>query len=149
MATIHLPPDFKEFFQLLNSHKVHYLVIGGYAVAYHGYPRATGDIDIWITTNPDNAKKIVQAIKEFGFADPDISEEIFLKEDQVIRMGVPPLRIELLTTISGVDFESCFASRIDETIDDVKISFIGLEDLKQNKKASGRHIDLNDLERLP
>ena len=149
MATIHLPPDFKEFFQLLNSHKVHYLVIGGYAVAYHGYPRATGDIDIWITTNPDNAKKIVQAIKEFGFADPDISEEIFLKEDQVIRMGVPPLRIEILTTISGVYFESCFASRIDETIEDVKISFIGLEDLKQNKKASGRHIDLNDLERLP
>ncbi|MCH7722830.1 MAG: hypothetical protein IIC76_05740 [Bacteroidetes bacterium] len=149
MATIHLPPDFKEFFQLLNSHKVHYLVIGGYAVAYHGYPRATGDIDIWITTNPDNAKKIVQAIKEFGFADPDISEEIFLKEDQVIRMGVPPLRIELLTTISGVDFKSCYANRIDETLDDVTISFIGLEDLKQNKKASGRHIDLNDLERLP
>ena len=75
MATIHLPPDFREFFQLLNSHKVLYLVIGGYAVAYHGYPRATGDIDIWIATNPDNAKKTVQAIKEFGFTDPDISEE--------------------------------------------------------------------------
>ncbi len=149
MATIHLPPDFKEFFQLLNSHKVLYLVIGGYAVAYHGYPRATGDIDIWIATNPDNAKKTVQAIKEFGFADPNISEEIFLKEDQVIRMGVPPLRIELLTTISGVDFKSCYANRIDETIDEVKISFITLEHLKQNKKASGRHIDLNDLERLP
>ncbi len=149
MATIHLPPDFSEFFQLLNSHKVHYLVIGGYAVAYHGYPRATGDIDIWIATNPDNAKKTIQAIQEFGFNDPDISEEIFLKEDQVIRMGVPPLRIELLTTISGVDFKSCYSNRIDETIDDVKISFIGLEDLKQNKKASGRHIDFNDLERLP
>ena len=149
MATIHLPPDFKEFFQLLNSHKVLYLVIGGYAVAYHGYPRATGDIDIWIATNPDNAKRTVQAIKEFGFADPDISEEIFLKEEQVIRMGVPPLRIELLTTISGVDFKSCYANRIDETIDEVKISFIDLEHLKQNKKASGRHIDLNDLERLP
>ena len=149
MATIHLPPDFKEFFQLLNSHKVLYLVIGGYAVAYHGYPRATGDIDIWIATNPDNAKRTVQAIKDFGFADPNISEEIFLKEDQVIRMGVPPLRIELLTTISGVDFKSCYANRIDETIDEVEISFIDLEHLKQNKKASGRHIDLNDLEKLP
>ncbi len=149
MATIHLPPDFKEFFQLLNSHKVHYLVIGGYAVAYHGYPRATGDIDIWIATNPDNAKRTVLAIKEFGFADPNISEEIFLKEEQVIRMGVPPLRIELLTTISGVDFKSCYDNRIDETIDEVKISFIDLEHLKQNKKASGRHIDLNDLEKLP
>ena len=149
MATIHLPPDFKEFFQLLNSHKVLYLVIGGYAVAYHGYPRATGDIDIWIATSPDNAKRTVQAIKDFGFADPDIFEEIFLKKEQVIRMGVPPLRIELLTTISGVDFKSCYANRIDETIDEVKISFIDLEHLKQNKKASGRHIDLNDLERLP
>ncbi len=134
MATIHLPPDFKEFFQLLNSHKVLYLVIGGYAVAYHGYPRATGDIDIWIATNPDNAKKTVQAIKDFGFTDPDISEEIFLKEDQVIRMGVPPLRIELLTTISGVDFKSCYANRIDETIDDDTISFIGLEHLKQESQ---------------
>ncbi len=149
MATIHLPPDFKEFFQLLNSHKVHYSVIGGYAVAYHGYPRATGDIDIWIATNPDNAKRTVQAIKDFGFADPDISEEIFLKEEQVIRMGVPPLRIKLLTTISGVYFKSCYSKRIDETIDEVKISFIDLEHLKQNKKASGRHIDFNDLERLP
>jgi hypothetical protein len=149
MATIHLAPDFKEFFQLLNSHKVLYIVIGGYAVAYHGYPRATGDIDIWIANNPDNAKRTVQAIKDFGFADPDISEEIFLKEEQVIRMGVPPLRIELLTTISGVDFKSCYANRIDETIDEVKISFIDLEHLKQNKKASGRHIDLNDLEKLP
>jgi len=77
-------------------------------VAYDGYPRATGDIDIWIATNPDNAKRTVQAIKDFGFTDPDISEEIFLKEDQVIRMGVPPLRIKLLTTISGVDFKSCY-----------------------------------------
>jgi hypothetical protein len=124
-------------------------VIGGYAVAYHGYPRATGDVDIWIAANQDNTKKVVIVMKEFGFSDPSLSEEIFLKEYQVIRMGVPPLRIELFTTISGVEFNSCYANKIDEEIDGVRISFINLENLKQNKKASGRHIDLNDLEKLP
>jgi len=149
MATIHLPPDFEEFFQLLNSHKVSYLVIGGYAVAFHGYPRATGDMYIWIAFNPENAKNVVNVLKEFGFNDPAMSEETFLKENQVIRMGVPPLRIELLTTISGVDFKSCYADRLAEDIGGIKINFISLKHLKQNKKASGRHIDLNDLENLP
>jgi len=149
MATIHLPPDFKEFFQLLNSKEVDYLVIGGYAVAYHGYPRATGDIDIWIAINPQNAKKAIEAIKEFGFNDPHLTEDIFLREEQVIRMGVPPLRIEVLTSISGVDFKSCYANRVVETIDNIEISLISLKHLKQNKKASGRYKDLNDLENLP
>jgi hypothetical protein len=116
-------------------------------VAYHGYPRTTGDVDIWIAANQDNAKKVVNVMKEFGFNDPSLSEEIILKENQVIKMGVPPLRIELFTTISGVDFQSCYVNKIDEDIDGVRISFINLENLKQNKKASGRHIDLNDLEK--
>lgn len=149
MATIHLPPDFKEFFQLLNSKGVDYLVIGGYAVAYHGYPRATGGIDVWIAINPQNAKKAIEAIKEFGFNDPNLTEDIFLREEQVIRMGVPPLRIEVLTSISGVDFKSCYANRVVETIDNIEISLISLKHLKQNKKASGRYKDLNDLENLP
>jgi len=149
MATIHLPPDFKEFFQLLNSYKVNYLVIGGYAVVYHGYPRATGDIDVWIAINPENAKKVFEVVKAFGFNDPDLSEDIFLKENKVIRMGVPPLRIELVTSISGVDFKTCYTNRVVDTIDEVEINFIGLEHLKQNKRASGRHKDLNDLENLP
>lgn len=149
MATIQLPPDFKEFFQLLNSYKVNYLVIGGYAVAYHGYPRATGDVDIWISSDLDNTKKVVNVLREFGFTDPSMSEEVFLKENQVIRMGVPPLRIELFTTISGVDFNDCYSNKVDEDIDGVILSFINLENLKQNKKSSGRHIDLNDLENLP
>jgi hypothetical protein len=118
-------------------------------VAYHGYPRTTGDVDIWIAANQDNAKKVVNVMKEFGFNDPSLSEEIILKENQVIKMGVPLLRIELFTTISGVDFQSCYVNKIDEDIDGVRISFINLENLKQNKKASGRHIDLNDLEKLP
>ena len=149
MATILLPPDFKEFFQLLNFHKVKYLVIGGYAVAYHGYPRATGDIDIWIAMDNTNAKKIINVLKEFGFSDPSLSKEVFLRKNQVFRMCVPPMRIELFTTISGVDFNSCYADKVIEEIDGVRISIINLENLKKNKKASGRHIDLNDLEKLP
>lgn len=146
---IHLPPDFREFFQLLNSHKVKYLVIGGFAVSYHGYPRATGDIDVWIAIHPTNAKKIVNSLKEFGFIDPTINSELFLTDNKIIRMGVPPLRIEILTTISGVQFEDCYKKRIKANVEGIQINFISLEDLKRNKKESGRHKDLNDLENLP
>lgn len=93
MATIHLPHDFKEFLKLLNAHEVEYLLIGGYAVGYHGYPRATADMDIWIAINPANAERIVTVLKEFGFDLPGLSPELFLKEWQIIRLGVPPVRI--------------------------------------------------------
>jgi len=146
---IRFPPDFKEFLQLLNSHEVEYLLIGGYAVGYHGYPRATGDMDVWIAIDPQNAQKVVAVLEEFGFGGPDLSVDLFLQEDRVIRMGVPPLRIELLTTISGVSFEECYAERTTDVIDDVEANFISLSHLKINKKASGRYKDLNDLENLP
>ncbi len=149
MATIHLPPDFKEFLQLLNTHQVEYLLIGGYAVGYYGYPRATVDMDVWIAMSPDNAGKIVNVLREFGFDLPELSDDLFLQENKVIRMGVPPMRLEILTTISGVDFSTCYASRNIDEIDGVELSLINLQHLKQNKKASGRHKDLNDLENLP
>ncbi len=149
MAMIHLPPDFKEFFQLLNSSRVEYLVVGGYAVGKYGYPRATGDIDIWINRIPKNAEKLLKVLEEFGFKDPALSQDLLLKENQVIRMGVPPLRIELITSISGVEFDTCFKNRQLETIEEIPINFISLEDLKKNKIASGRYKDLNDLENLP
>ncbi|MEZ4646380.1 MAG: hypothetical protein R3E31_27265 [Chloroflexota bacterium] len=149
MATIHLPPDFKEFLRLLNAHNVRYLLIGGYAVGYHGYPRATVDMDVWIAIHPDNARRIVTALKEFGFDLPEVEESIFLQEDKVIRMGVPPIRLEILTSISGVEFEKCFDERIVDKVDDIPVNLISLERLKQNKKASGRYKDLNDLEHLP
>ncbi len=148
MATIHLPPDFKEFLQLLNSHQVEYLLIGGYAVGYHGYPRATVDMDIWVGIHPRNAEKIVAVLEEFGFGVTDLSTELFLKENQIIRMGVPPVKLEILTTISGVNFEECYAERIVDELDKVEVSLISLQHLKVNKKASGRHKDLNDLEHL-
>lgn len=149
MATINLPPDFKEFLKLLNAHQVEYLLIGGYAVAYHGYPRATADMDIWIATHPQNAEKVVAALKEFGFDLPELSVEIFLKEGQIIRMGVPPVRIEIATSISGVSFEVCYVARVVDVLDEVEVSLIDLAHLKINKKAAGRHKDLDDLENLP
>ena len=149
MATVHLPPDFKEFLQLLNAHQVEYLLIGGYAVGYHGYPRATADMDIWIAIRPQNAKKVVAVLKDFGFDIPELQPELFLKEDQIIRMGVPPIRIEIATTISGVDFEACYRERTVDKLDGVLVNLISLEHLKINKRASGRHKDLNDLENLP
>jgi len=149
MATIHLPPDFKEFLKLLNSYQTEYLLIGGYAVAYYGYPRATADMDIWIAMHPQNAEKLVAALKAFGFDVPALSPELFLQDNRVTRMGVPPMRIEILTTISGVSFGECYAERVRESFDDVAVNIIGIEHLKANKRASGRAKDLNDLENLP
>jgi len=149
MATIHLPSDFKEFLKLLNAHQVEYLLIGGYAVGFHGYPRATVDMDIWIAMKPANSQRIVTVLKEFGFDLPELSPELFLKEWQIIRLGVPPVRIELATTLSGVNFNECYAERVVDILDGVKVNLISLKHLKINKKASGRHQDLADLENLP
>jgi hypothetical protein len=149
MATIRLPPDFKEFLKLFNVHQVEYMVIGGYAVAYHGYPRATADLDLWVAMHPRNAGKVVAALKEFGFDMPDLTSDLFLKESQIVRMGVPPVRIEIATTISGVTFDECYAERVIDLLDDVQVNLISLNHLRMNKRASGRYIDLNDLENLP
>lgn len=148
MATIQLPPDFKEFLQLLNTHKVEYLLIGGYAVGYYGYPRATGDMDIWIAIHPDNARRVVDALNDFGFSLSTDDTSLFMQENKITRMGVPPLRLEILTTISGVTFAECYAQRRVSVIDGIEVKLISLEDLKANKKASGRYKDLNDLENL-
>ena len=149
MAMIHLPPDFKEFLKLLNERQIEYLLIGGYAVGYYGYPRATADMDIWVAMNQQNAEHITAALKEFGFDVPELSPELFLREGQIVRMGVPPVRLEITTTISGVSFDECYAEKVVDRIDGVETKLIGLRHLKINKKASGRHKDLNDLENLP
>jgi hypothetical protein len=125
------------------------LLIGGYAVGYHGYPRPTGDLDIWIAVHPQNAERIVAALKEFGFDVPELSVNLFFKKKKIIRMGVPPLRIDIATTISGVSFDECYNKRIVDTLDGVEVNLINLRHLKLNKKASGRLKDLNDLENLP
>ena len=149
MANINLPLDFKECLKLLNAHQVEYLLIGGYAVAYHGYPRATGDMDIWVAAHPENAKKVVAVLKEFGFDQPDLTPHLFEQKDRIIRMGVPPVRIEIATGISGVGFRDCYAARVVDVLDGVEIGIIDLLHLKINKKAAGRHKDLDDLDNLP
>lgn len=149
MAIIHLPPDFKEFLKLLNEYQVEYLLVGGYAVGYHGYPRATADMDIWIAMRLENAEKMVAALKAFGFDLPELSPALFLKEDRIIRLGVPPIRIEIVTTLSGVDFDHCYIERLIDILDGVRVNLIDLEHLKINKKAAGRYKDLDDLENLP
>ena len=149
MAIVNLHPDFKEFLKLLNSHKVEYLLVGGYAVAYYGYTRATADMDVWVAIHPQNAQRLVAALVEFGFHVPDLKPGLFLKEGQVIRLGVPPVRLEIMTTISGVNFADCYSQRVTDNLDGVEINLISLSHLKTNKTAAKRHKDLNDLENLP
>ena len=146
---IELPLDFREFLNLLNENLVEYLLIGGYAVGYHGYPRATNDMDVWVAINPKNAERIVTTLREFGFDVPELSAGLFLQESKIIRLGVPPIRIEISTGISGVDFNECYRDRVVDILDGVPVNIISLSHLKINKKASGRHKDLSDLENLP
>lgn len=145
---VKLPPEFSEFLNLLTRHGVKHLVIGGYAVSYHGYSRFTADIDIWIEVNPNAANKVVDALKEFGFDVPGLKPELFLEKGRITRMGIPPMRLEILTDIDGVQFDACYANRTLAEIDGQQVSFISLEDLKRNKAASGRTKDLADLEKL-
>lgn len=145
---IELPSDFQDFLKLLNAHGVEYLVIGGYAVIYHGYPRATQDLDIWIAIHPENAERVISVLEEFGFGSAELTPEMFLKDSTIVRMGLPPIRIEITTRISGVDFQSSFQERIVEELDGIPVNIINLKDLLVNKKASGRYKDLNDVENL-
>jgi hypothetical protein len=130
MATTRLAPDFKEFLQLLRSAKIEYLLIGGYAVGHYGFPRATGDLDIWVATHDENATRLVDSLRRFGFDVPELNKSLFQNPKHVVRMGVPPVRLEILSSIDGVE-----------------VDVISLVDLK--KRASGRHQDLTDLEKLP
>lgn len=143
-----LNQDFKEFVKLLNINQVKYLVIGGYAVAVHGYPRYTKDIDIWIEMSLANSQKLMKALNDFGFGSLGLSAEDFQLPDCIIQLGYPPNRIDLITTPDGVDFASCYQARIEIKLDDINVDFIDLENLKKNKLASGRLQDLADLENL-
>jgi hypothetical protein len=149
MDTIELHPDFKDFLRLLNCYGVEYLLVGGYAVGYHGYPRATGDMDIWIAVSEANAQKAAMVLYDFGMPKETVSKELFMDKDRVIRMGVPPVRIEVITGASGVKFAECYSRREVVEIDGILLNFISLEDLKVNKKAAARYKDLEDLEHLP
>jgi hypothetical protein len=143
-----LNQDFKEFIQSLNNNGVRYLVIGGYAVAFHGHPRYTKDIDIWISMSSENASNMVKALDEFGFGSLGLKVDDFVVPDRIVQLGYPPSRIDILTTPSGVDFDTCYKARIQTTVDGILVNFIDLESLKRNKKSTGRHQDLADVENL-
>jgi len=148
MAKMQLPDDFKDFFRFLNETGVAYLLIGGWAVGFHGYPRATADMDVWVACDPDNARRVVQALALFGFTHNEATESLFTRPGFVVRMGLPPMRIELLTRISGVEFAECRARCETLVEDDIIIPVIALHDLIANKKASARPKDLADVDAL-
>jgi hypothetical protein len=143
-----IQPDFKELLALLNAKHVEFLIVGGYALAFHGAPRFTGDIDIFIRPTPENAARVLAALNAFGFQFPNLSEKDFLAPDQVIQLGVPPVRIDLMTSISGVSWEEANVSKTPGRYDDVPVYYIGLKEYIVNKKATGRQKDLADIEAL-
>ncbi|TSA29551.1 MAG: hypothetical protein D4R67_01850 [Bacteroidetes bacterium] len=143
-----LNKDFREFIESLNTNNVQYLIVGGYAVGLHGYPRYTKDLDVWLLASADNADRIMKALSAFGLADLGLIKEDFLKTDEFIQIGYPPNRIDLVLSCDGVDFTTCYQSRLIVEVDGLKINFIDLENLKKNKKATGRLQDLADLENL-
>ena len=144
-TAIRLPQDFKEFLRLLQANDVEYLLVGGYAVGLHGYPRPTGDIDFWISRDEANAKKEFDVLVKFGFNSPDLSVSLFTLEKSIVRMGVAPFKVEVITHIDGVTFDDCYPNRLETEIDGCPVKVINYDNLLINKKASGRPKDLNDL----
>ena len=139
--------DFREFLKLLGSNHVEYLLIGGYAVGVYGYVRATNDLDVWVRMSVVNAANLERALRAFGFESADAA--LFLEAGNIVRMGVPPIRIEILTTISGADFDACFEERSLVDMDGLTVPVISLARLRQNKAVAARAKDLADLENLP
>ena len=144
-----LPRDFKDLLRSLGSRGVKYLLLGGYAVAYHGYPRPTGDIDLWIEPTPENAKRVISALEEFGGVGDGLAVEHVLDPQGFLRMGMPPLRVEIMPAVSGLEFPECYERRVVVQVDDITVTLISLADLRINKRASGRYKDLADLDYLP
>ncbi len=142
-----LNSDFKEFAELLNANGVEYLVVGGYALAAHGHPRYTGDIDFWVSHEAANIERLLNTLKAFVFGSLGLAASDF-DADTVIQLGNPPRRIDLLTRIDGVDFAGCWARRERVAIDGLVLNLIGLDDFKANKRAAGRLKDLADLDAL-
>lgn len=148
MATLKLTQDFREFLQLLNSEKSEYLLIGGYAVCLYGFPRPTKDIDIWVAVDPVNEAKLIAALVKFGFSPESVRPPLFSGDQTVLRVGLPPNRLELLSKIAGVTFDECYARRVVVEIEGLQVPVISYDDLLRNKRAAGRETDLADVGRL-
>ncbi len=140
--------DFKELLELFNAREVDYVIIGAYALAFHGAPRYTGDLDILVKPDSDNAGRILRALEEFGFGDLDLSNDDLTLPGRVIQLGVAPVRIVIATSITGLTWKQVAANRVTGDYGDVPVYFIGKEDFIANKRALGRHRDLADIEAL-
>jgi len=140
--------DFRDFLALLNAHEVKFMIVGGYALAFHGAPRFTGDIDVFVKPDHENAKRIIKALADFGFSSLDLTIDDFLDQNKVVQLGVPPVRIDIITSISGVTWEEADASKELGPFGDVSVFFIGKKQFITNKRASGRKKDLADIEAL-
>ena len=143
-----LSQDFREFVQLLTENKAEYLIVGGYAVGIHGHPRYTGDLDIWLNPTEQNAALILKSVNEFGFSSFNLKVEDFTKPGNVIQLGYPPLRIDLLTEIDGVAFANAYQNKVEVDIEGLKVNFIGYQDLIKNKQQTGRPRDIDDIDHL-
>ena len=143
-----IQPDFRDLFALLNEHKVEYLIVGGYALAFHGAPRYTGDIDVLVRPHPENAQRIIKALAAFGFQFPNLTVEDFADPDKVVQLGVPPVRVDLITSITGVSWDEATATKEPGTFGDVPVYYIGRKQYIANKRATGRKKDLADIEAL-
>lgn len=146
MAT--LQSDLREFIGLLNSHGVEYLIVGGHAVAFHGYPRVTGDIDVFIRPTSENARRVLTVLEAFGFGGLAFELDDFITPGRVVQLGRPPNRIDLLTSISGVEFAAAWAGRVPGELDGQPVNFVGRDELIRNKLASDRDKDRADVAKL-
>jgi len=140
--------DYKELLELFNAHKVEYMIVGGYALAFHGAPRYTGDIDILVKPEEKNARRVLEALEEFGFGSIGLEKSDFMYQDKVVQLGVPPVRIDIITSISGVSWEEAFAGTVEGKYGDVPVCYIGRDQFIENKRTIGRRKDLADLEAL-
>ena len=141
-------PDFRDLLALFNAHQVEYMIVGGYALAFHGAPRYTGDIDIFVRPTSENARRILTALDEFGFGSLGLTVEDFESPDNVVQLGVPPVRIDLITSITGVSWEDALSDCVDGKYGELPVKYIGLDRFISNKRATGRKKDLSDLEAL-
>ena len=140
--------DFKEFLALLNAHEVDFMIVGGYALAYHGAPRYTGDIDVFVKPDRKNAQRIIEVLREFGFSSLELSIDDFQNEDNVVQLGLPPVRIDIITSISGVSWEQADVTKEPGLYGNVPVNYIGKKEYIANKKAIGRAKDIADIEAL-
>jgi hypothetical protein len=141
-------PDFRELLGLFNAHSVEYMIVGGYALAFHGAPRFTGDLDIFVRPTAQNARRILGALEDFGFGSLNLSAEEFSTQDRLVQLGAPPVRVDIITSLTRVSWEQCFAGQQPGTYGDVPVHYIGREQFVVNKRATGRRRDLADLEAL-